>query len=141
MNKFNINDKVIYEGELYTVVCIDTINGYIIYKIDPIKKDGKEYIVDEDEIELYKSFDDLSKYELLALIKTYSTYVEVCFRMKQKPMNVEDYYNNNVYRRIEKEKKQKELSNKFIKCIKLKDNSKELYDNDYATIKYNTYFK
>lgn len=51
-NKFNIDDKVIYEGELYIVSDIDKMNGYLVYKIDPVKKDSKYYNVAEEDIEL-----------------------------------------------------------------------------------------
>lgn len=128
-NKFNIDDKVIYEGELYIVSGIDKINGYIVYKIDPIKEDGKYYNVAEEDIEIYKTFEDLSKFELLAFIKAYDNYVDICVNMKHKPMSVEDYYSSNTYRRIQKEKKQLVLSSKFKKCMEEynKDTKEEMW--------------
>lgn len=112
-NKFNIDDKVIYEGELYIVFGIDKMNRYLVYKIDPVKEDGKEYVVSEEEIKMYKPFEELSKDELLAFIKTYDNYVEVCFGMKQKPKSSEEYYNSITYRVLCKEKAQTALSSKY----------------------------
>lgn len=126
-NKFNIDDKVIYEGELYTISGIDKMNGYIVYKIDPIEEDGKEYVVSEEDIYLLQEFKDLNKDDLLKFIKTYDNYIEICFALKQKPLTLEQYYNSKEYISLMKEKTKIILSSKlrnFLDEYKEKDNKK-----------------
>lgn len=133
-NKFNIDEKVIYEGELYTISGIDKMNGYLVYKIDPIKEDGKEYVVAEEDIQLYRTFEELSKIELLAFIKTYNNYVEICFGMKQKPLSVEEYYNTKAYRNMEKEKTQMILTSKFREAMGYDKKEQVKYKKDVLRV-------
>lgn len=132
-NKFNIDDKVIYEGELYTISGIDKMNGYLVYKIDPIKEDEKEYVVSEEDIDIYIPFNELSKEKLLDFIKTYDNYVEICFGMKQKPKSIEGYYNSKQYRILCKEKLEISLSSHKI-CLDEKKEEQVKYVKDVLRI-------